>query len=180
LSVAGAPERPRLFLALWPPPVVTRRLAQVTAALHAQCGGRSVSSENQHITAVFLGAVAATRMSDIECVMRAAACERFELTLDRLQYRKRGGMLWARAAQTPQALDALVRRLRAALAALGFAIEARAFVAHVTLLRDAKKPAAMPQFAPMHWPVDALALVRSTPGHGGARYETVFRVPLAG
>lgn len=174
-------QKQRLFLALWPPPQVAQQLQAMTVTLHHECGGRKIAQSNQHITVVFLGAVDPARIADIERVMQSAAQESFELALDRIEYRRRGGMLWARATQVPDALQGLVQRLRTALTALGFAAEARAFVPHITLLRDAGKPARLSVWADIRWLVRELTLVRSHldhQGNFGARYEVIVRVPL--
>lgn len=174
------PDSQRLFIALWPPPELAQRLAQVSAMLQAACGGRPVPLSNQHITLAFLGGVPAVRIAQVQRMLRSAAAEAFTLQIDKLSYRRRGGMVWARAARVPAALDALVQGLRSALAALGFVLEDRAFVPHITLLRDARKPASLPELALPDWHVNALTLVRSHLDNHGARYEVVFRVPLAG
>jgi RNA 2',3'-cyclic 3'-phosphodiesterase len=168
----------RLFVALWPSAPVARQLAQTTTALHAECGGRKIFEQNQHVTVVFLGEIKIDQRADVERAMRMACGARFELLLDAIDYRKRGGMLWARATQVPDALAALVSGLRTALRELGFAVEDRAFVPHVTLLRDARKPARATAIQ-ANWCVEELTLVRSHLDGKGARYEIVYRVPLA-
>jgi 2'-5' RNA ligase len=167
-----------LFIALWPSAPVAQRLAALTSALHAECGGRIISQQNQHITVVFLGDVQVERSTDVQRAMCAVAGASFELELDVIEYRKRGGMLWARATQVPHTLAALVNGLRAALIDLGFSVEDRAFVPHVTLLRDARKPARLDALQES-WRVNELTLVRSHLDRNGARYEVVCRVPLA-
>lgn len=138
-----------------------------------------ITPQNQHITVVFLGDVAAERSAELQGAMRAAAGPAFELQLDGVEYRRRGGMLWARATQVPDALVTVVGKLRASLGELGFATEDRALVPHVTLLRDARKPA-LSHTLQAHWRVNELTLVRSHLDSSGARYEVVYRVPLPG
>jgi 2'-5' RNA ligase len=179
LSLPRAPVQYRLFVALWPAASVAQRLEQFTAALSDECGGRRIVQQNQHITVVFLGSVTADRVAEVQGAMRAAAGRVFELQLDAVEYRRRGGMLWARATQVPDELDTLVRKLRTRLSELGFSIEDRAFVPHITLLRDARKPAELHTLQ-ARWRVDELTLVRSHLDSGGARYEVVHRVPLSG
>lgn len=180
VSAPRQPAHQRLFIALWPPPALAQRLAHVSTLLHAACGGRRVPLSNQHITLVFLGDVQTTDNAKVRRILRSAAAEAFTLQIDKLSYRRRGGMMWARAAQVPEALDALVRRLRSALAAQGFVIDDRAFVPHITLLRDAHKPTQLPVLTLPDWHVGELTLVRSNLDNHGARYEIMFRVPLAG
>ena len=97
MSLPRPPFQHRLFMALWSTAEVARQLARITAALHAECGGRKIAPQNQHITVVFLGEVGVDRVAEVQRAMQAAAGTPFELTLDKVEYRKRGGMLWARA-----------------------------------------------------------------------------------
>jgi RNA 2',3'-cyclic 3'-phosphodiesterase len=167
-----------LFVALWPSAPVLQCLADLLPALQAECGGRTIIRQNQHITLVFLGDVSAARVAGVQRAMRSAASHCFALQLDALAYRKRGGLLWARTTQMPDVLDALVRRLRTTLRDLGVSMDDRAFVPHLTLLRDARKPARVQVLAPVRWTVDEMTLVRSHLQPGGSRYEIVYRVPL--
>jgi 2'-5' RNA ligase len=128
----------------------------------------------------FLGKVPGARVGLVQQAMGSAAGAGFELVLDQLRLRKRGGMVWARAGGVPSALAQLVTRLRHALAACEFAVEDRAFVPHITLLRDVRACVPLPDFVPLAWSIDAMALVRSELARDGAHYETLFQVPLAG
>jgi len=49
-----------------------------------------------------------------------------------------------------------VLELRAALARSRIAFDPKPFAAHVTLLRDARKPRAMPALEPIRWEVEGL------------------------
>lgn len=179
MSAVRAPLQQRLFIALWPSAPVACDLGRLTSALHDECGGRKIIQQNQHITVIFLGSVAIGCSADVQAALRAAAGPAFELQLDVIEYRRRGGMLWARATQVPDELDTLVRALRTTLGELGFKMEDRPFVPHVTLLRDACKPA-QPHAIRASWRVQELTLVRSHLEHTGARYEVVQRVALPG
>lgn len=125
-----------------------------------------------------LGGVEGGRVAAVEQALHAAAGTAFVLELDALEYRRRGALLWARASQVPAALDELVRALSGALRELGFSVEDRALVPHVTLLRDARRPEHLPKFAPLRWQAVDITLVCSRLGRGGARYEIAGRVPL--
>lgn len=111
--------------------------------------------------------------------MCSAAGTTFDLQFDTLSYRRRGGMVWVRAAKVPAVLEELVRTLRKRLDEAGFSVEDRPFVPHVTLLRYACKPAGWPAVELASWRVHELTLARSHPERSGTRYEVVFRVPLA-
>jgi 2'-5' RNA ligase len=72
-----------------------------------------------------------------------------------------------------------VARLNDLLAARGFRTEQRRFAAHVTLLRKARPPEAMPPLPEVDWPVEECLLARSAPQTQGPRYEILQRYPLA-
>lgn len=134
--------------------------------------------QNLHITLAFLGNVSAARAQQVRHAIRSASGPGFELWLDQVQYRNRGGMVWMRANVVPPALAQCVLRLRTALLALEFTVEDRAFIPHITLLRDARRPARLPEIAPAAWLVSEVTLVRSILERSGARYEIDLRVPL--
>lgn len=174
---SDAPQR--LFIALWPSRAAARQLAAMADVLHAACGGRKIPSANQHITLAFLGNVAPKQMAEVEGAMRSATGPCFDVRLDGVEYRKRGGMWWARATQVDPALELLVRRLREMLQACDLRVEHRAFVPHVTLLRDARPHADLPVTSPLTWRAREFTLVRSRLERDGARYEVILRVALA-
>jgi 2'-5' RNA ligase len=165
-------------MALWPAPQAAKCLAQLTSVLHKACGGRRIPEANQHVTVVFLGDVDTARIGDLQQVMQSAAGASFELQLDQVEYRRRGGMLWARATQVPAPLHALVERLRAGLTGIGFEPERRVFVPHVMLLRDARRPAQCPLPERISWRAEELTLVRSNQDAKGVRYQIVLGVAL--
>jgi 2'-5' RNA ligase len=68
----------------------------------------------------------------------------------------------------------LVAQLHPALKEHGFVLEARPFAAHITLVRKAALPRALPPLPEVHWPAGEFVLVRSK----GGRYEIVSRFPL--
>ncbi|MGB5080970.1 MAG: hypothetical protein WBO23_09525, partial [Burkholderiales bacterium] len=68
-------------------------------------------------------------------------------------------------------LDALVSELRGALVKSKIAFDSKSFVSHVTLLREAHEPRAMPALAPIEWRLHGFALVHSVTLPQGSRYE---------
>jgi len=61
--------------------------------------------------------------------------------------------------------------LRSALARAHIAFDPKGFVSHVTLLREAREPEAMPALDPIEWQLDGFALVQSVTLPKGSRYE---------
>ena len=73
----------------------------------------------------------------------------------------------------PEDLATLVAELREALARAEVAFDTKPFVSHVTLLRDAREPQALPSLAPIEWLLDGFALVHSVTLPRGSRYEVL-------
>ncbi|HZR70533.1 MAG TPA: RNA 2',3'-cyclic phosphodiesterase [Burkholderiales bacterium] len=157
----------RLFFALWPNAVTRTRLDRWGQSLHDVCGGRRTSAESLHLTLAFLGNVADARVPEVEAAMQRVAPRRFLLTLDTPGYWKKNSIAWAGTTAVPAELEALAADLRTELAAAGIPFDPQPFAVHVTLLRDARAPAAMPALEAIAWPVDGFALVASA----GGRYE---------
>jgi RNA 2',3'-cyclic 3'-phosphodiesterase len=161
----------RLFFALWPDEEVRARLVQWSRALRALCGGRPTRPENLHVTLAFLGSVEDARVAEIERAAGEVAARASTLVLDQPGYWKHNRIAWAGASAVPAALDALARELRDALNRSHIGFDAKEFAVHVTLVRDAREPRAMPKLEPVAWKFDGFALVRSAMQPGGSRYE---------
>jgi len=111
-------------------------------------------TENLHITLAFLGQVDAARLDDIVAAARSVQARRFMLRMDQPGYWKHNRIAWLGASQVPAELEAMVAELRSALEASRIAFDPKPFVAHVTLLRNARPPSdEWPALAVVHWPV---------------------------
>ena len=161
----------RLFFALWPDDAVRAQLARWSSELHAACGGRSTRPENLHVTLAFLGSVEEVRLAEVERAAGEVSPRAATLVLDRPGYWKTNRIAWAGASLVPRELEALVSDLRGALAKSQIPFDAKAFVSHVTLLREAREPEAIPALAPIEWRLDSFALVQSVTLPRGSRYE---------
>jgi 2'-5' RNA ligase len=161
----------RLFFALWPDEGVRAQLAHWSRELHALCGGRPTRPESLHVTLAFLGSVEEARVAEVERAAGEVAPRVVSLVLDQPGYWKHNRIAWAGASVVPPALEALVSELRGALAKSQIRFDAKSFVSHVTLLRDAREPAAMPALVPIEWRLDGFALVQSVTLPRGSRYE---------
>jgi 2'-5' RNA ligase len=162
----------RLFFALWPDEAVREQLVLWSRELRAVCGGRPTRAENLHVTLAFLGNVDDARVAEVE---RAAGEVRpcgVSLVLDQPGYWKHNRIAWAGASAVPAELDAMVVDLRSALSRSNIGFDGKkGFVSHVTLLRDAREPRAMPALEPIEWRLDGFALVQSVTLPRGSRYE---------
>jgi 2'-5' RNA ligase len=160
-AAAAAPLR--LFFALWPDARARDALEAWARRAQSVCGGRLMRPRNLHFTLAFLGDVPAARLEALVTAAGAVPARDLRIDVDRVAYWSHNRIVWAGAAAVPAALAALVDGLRAALDGAGFRHDARPFVPHVTLLRDAR-PAPLPPFAGVQWASEAFVLVRSVPG----------------
>jgi 2'-5' RNA ligase len=170
----------RAFFALWPDPSASDALALLACETARRTQGRAPPSGNLHLTLVFLGDVAVTRVTALCAIGLAAASTvpPFPLTLDRTGTFRGSGIAWAGASATPRELDEFVQQLRDTLTAEGFAIERRAFQPHVTLARRCRKPDSTQISAPIVWAVSRIVLNTSEPASDGSRYRELASWPL--
>ena len=164
------PKAERYFFALWPDEGVRAQLARWSRELHAACGGRAVQAGNLHLTLAFLGSVEHARVADVERAAAEVVPRSVALVLDRPGFWKRNRIAFAGASVVPPELDAMVLELRTELARAGIAFDAKGFVSHVTLLRDAAEPQAMPELEPIRWELSGFVLARSSSERGAIRY----------
>ena len=169
----------RLFFALWPPAVVAAGLHDAALAAQRACGGRPMRRETLHLTLAFLGAVPQSRVAAAAAAAANVAARPFVLELARLACWKHNRIVWAGCSDVPPALARLAADLAQALRQAGFALDARPFAVHATLVRNADCAATVPPpAAPIDWPVADFALVESHAERGASRYEVLRRWPL--
>ena len=157
----------RLFFALWPPRETALALHEWAKGLE----GRATTAEKIHLTLAFLGGVDPAKLVTAARRVQAGA---FELPIDSAKYVRGNEMVWVGPREMPEGLRVLVERLHFVLYRAEFILERRPFAAHVTLLRKARKPAAIEPLPKLEWPVREFALVNSA---GGA-YTVVERFAL--
>ena len=162
----------RLFFAAWPPP----ETAAALAGWARQLDGRPIPAEKIHLTLAFLGRSQPERAA---ASARRVQGRAHALPLEVAKYWKHNEIVWAGPRDTPADLAALVDALHLELYRAEFILERRRFAAHVTLVRKAPKPAALPPLPAVDWPIRELALVRSTVSANGSTYDILERFPLA-
>lgn len=179
-GAAGPPSALRLFFALWPGAEVAAALAARAAEAQRCWGGRAVPRASLHLTLAFLGAVAPDRLPGLAALAAGLAAGGCTLRLERLEWRRRQGLVWAAPGAVPPPLAQLADALTQRLAGAGLRTEARTFAAHVTLLRRARTDGAVQvPMAPLDWPVRDFVLVQSELRRDGARYRIRGRWRLA-
>ena len=176
----------RIFFALWPDATVAESFDAAGKLAHAACGGRRMRRDTLHMTLAFIGAVPEARIEAAQQAAAGVVNPAFTLQFDRLACWRHNRIVWIGCSEPPPPLLTLVGQLAGHLTDAGFPLEARAFAAHVTLLRNARcQP--MAQAQPIAWPVrdfvlaeSRLPLSRKLPGEvgEGSRYRIVGRWPL--
>ena len=191
-------ERPRepsrrLFFALWPDPVQQVAFAHAARKAVKASGGRPVAMKNIHLTLVFLGSVAETKILAVTSIARhvAAAFPQGATPLafefERLEHWKKARVLCAvpsvetlmTTADVPlPAAGVLADALRAELVSGGFAPDLKAFRPHVTLARSVVHPTDSDPMSAALWSFGAFALVQSQTASRGAVYSVLDSFPL--
>lgn len=169
----------RLFFAAWPTPEVQQALGKLAQDLGRECGGRSIPARNIHLTLVFLGEVARGRLAQLETSAAVVTAPHFDLDVDRVEYWRHNRIVWAGVGHCPGALLELVERLELGLSSAGFRIDKRAYVPHITLLRNARRAPSAAGLPAIAWPVARFALVESVQREQGRAYQVLREWPLS-
>ena len=167
-------EKGRYFFAVWPGTSVRARLQEWSASVRMDPPARQILADKLHITLVFLGELDGAQLDAVRRVAAAVDWPGGTLVLDRIGYWKRSSIVWAGSREGCESLSALAEGLREGLRRLGFRVEARPFVPHVTLYRKAQR---RPKWEPraVEWPIDEFCLVKSRLSSDGAAYEVLAR-----
>ncbi len=176
----------RLFVAAYPPQEIARSLAERVSALALPARARVGAIEQTHMTLQFIGDTPANQMDAVrESVERAAAgLPAFVLTLRELIALPERGPKRLVAAETdapPTLLEIqrrLVQRLARTVRERG---SGERFRPHMTLCRFASPVTGFAFDEPAltgSFPINHIALMRSTLWHAGAAHHEVMRVEL--
>jgi 2'-5' RNA ligase len=166
-----------LFFALWPPRAAAAALHAWAKAAQRASGGRVTRLETIHLTLAFLGDVDESRLAALKGL--DVQGRRHALPIEQARYWAHNRIVWVGPHERPEALGELVSSLRTVLESKGFETERREFAAHVTLVRKANTPEALPVLPPVNWPVEECLLVESVPAGNGRDYEVLARYALA-
>jgi 2'-5' RNA ligase len=177
-----SPNSIRLFFALWPDATMQAALSDAVSESVRESEGRPVPAGNFHLTLAFLGSVPRERLpvlSEIatRCVTHLKVAQAgIVVTLDTVEHWRRPHILCATARGAPLGVTPLVRSLKRALTAEGFALDAKnPFRPHVTVARKVNKPLEPRQVAPVSWTFGELALVESQTDSAGSLYTVLGR-----
>lgn len=168
----------RLFFAAWPTPEVQRALHDLAQQFQHECGGRAVPAHNIHLTLAFLGNVPRARLQELEALAAVVTGRACVLAVDSVDYWRHNRILWAGVTHCPDVLPALADTLAGRLRGVGFKLDDRSYVPHVTLLRDARRAPAGAAVVPISWAVNDFVLIESVERGRGRAYEVRSRWPL--
>jgi 2'-5' RNA ligase len=161
----------RLFFALWPPPETARALADWARSLE----GRAIRAQKIHLTLAFLGEAVPEKAT---AAARRVQGRAHDLPIETAKYWKHNKIVWAGPRETPARLKAMVEALHLELFRAEYILERRPFAAHVTLVRNARPPRALPGLPGVDWPVREFVLARSSVDSKGSTYDILERFPL--
>lgn len=163
----------RLFFGLSPTQAARTRIDKFRSSLP----GRAESTQNLHVTLLFLGEIDPSLVPTIEDLATTTSFHAFDLSLNRIR-RWDNGILHLAPNTYPPALVELHDELKEGVKALGVAIEKRKYSPHLTLCRDSPGVGRMrcPAFS---WRVEEFSLFSSEFSGGQVVYRPV-RVWRAG
>jgi 2'-5' RNA ligase len=170
----------RVFFALWPDTAVRDALYRHGQALHRALGGKLTRPDSVHLTLLFLGDVAQSRLAALHRIGEVVRFAPFSMQIDTAQCWRHNDIAWVGPRRMPPELPQLVGQLEVTASEAGFAFDRRPYAAHVTLVRKAK--CRRLDLAPIdvQWPVSEFVLVRSRLQPEGSRYEVIGRWENAG
>jgi RNA 2',3'-cyclic 3'-phosphodiesterase len=160
---------------------VRERLHALAQAAHKDCGGRLIRPDHLHLTLVFLGDVARAKTFQLEAIAQQQCRAGFNLEFGKTGYWRHNRIVWVAPISIPGPLRALVAALERSLRHADIQFDRRSrqneYVPHITLIRDARAPAALPtpQFG---WRINDFALIESVRGAKEAEYHVLARWPL--
>ena len=167
-------KQKRLFFALWPEDKVRQAITQAyLTSPYAQNEGRSVISQNLHLTLHFLGNVS---LESCECISHAASKVRFKsfnLKLDNFGFFIKPKVLWIGVTDIPKPLVQLYNDLGETLKVCDYQMERRVFTPHVSLKRKVKTFEIKEKPCPVNWLVNQYALVESISTENGVSYQPI-------
>ncbi len=163
----------RLFFALEPNPAIRKDVNKIISRLDDK-SCRKTSTENIHITLVFLGLIAQPQERDIIKAVENITIPSFEILFDQLAYWRKPRILCLNSSAHNAPIEQLVEDIKAKVNQCGVATETRAFKPHVTLARKVNHKIEIP-FESLLWRADQFCLMESCSVTGGVRYQVLKR-----
>lgn len=169
----------RLFFALSLPKKIQQEIIAWRAGHFLPEAGRPVAADNLHLTLAFLGEISTQKEQVLRTLAGRISQSAFTVHLNDAGHWPRPGVIWMGCRQAPRSLLQLAELLRAQAARNGCYQTTQPFHPHITLLRGATKPVAIPPMG-FNWSVNIthFSLYQSLFEHGRTRYETLASWPL--
>lgn len=168
----------RVFFALWPERSVQYKLDALTREYQPKCNARAMRADTLHMTLLFIGAIAHTRLPQLMQAADGVLAPSFEFTLETLAFWKHNKIAYAAPASEVPALNHLVKSLRQALTTQDTPFTDTRFSPHVTLLRHVEHDMKPQNIAPITWRASTFVLVASSTTSVGANYRILKEWPL--
>jgi 2'-5' RNA ligase len=172
-----APNRARVFFALWPDERIQAHLQRQGRELLHRLSGKLTRTESIHLTLAVLGDVTLDRLAVATEAATGVWLDSFSLCVDQAGCWRHNGVGWVAPSRVPQALLALVQGLEGRLRDAGFELDDRPYSPHITLVRKARCVSLDLRIEPVEWPVHDFVLVQSELEASGSRYTIVGRWP---
>ncbi|CAI0790200.1 RNA 2',3'-cyclic phosphodiesterase [Serratia ficaria] len=170
----------RLFFALPLPDALQQQVIRWRADAFTPEAGRPVAAANLHLTLAFLGDVTPQKALALTRLAGRIVQPGFSLRLDDLGHWPRPGVVWLGTRRAPRGLLQLAELLRSQAARSGCYQSPMPFHPHITLLRAATQPVAIPPATPgWTFSVEAFSLYQSVFENGRTRYHPLEQWPLA-
>jgi 2'-5' RNA ligase len=166
-------EKQRIFIAAWPDATVRAALHDIAKSIaKTHFRAKAVKPQNYHATVAFLGELVPPAIETIKQRVSDFSLSQVILRLDRLGFWRKPKVVWLGCNDTPATLSCEIEGLCDQLRRLGFHLDEREFVPHVTLFRKAARRPRV-TITPIDWTISHLVVVRSTLTPDGADYEII-------
>ncbi|MFI8417888.1 RNA 2',3'-cyclic phosphodiesterase [Serratia sp. NPDC078593] len=168
-----------LFFALTLPKDLQQPIIRWRVGAFQPEDGRPIAAANLHLTLAFLGDVSAQKEAALTRLAGRISQTGFSITLDDLGHWPRSGVVWLGSKRAPRGLLQLADMLRSQAARSGCYQSPMPFHPHITLLRAATRPVALPSSTP-GWVMKAehFSLYQSINENGRTRYQQLAQWTL--
>ena len=161
----------RLFFALDPDDGVRRSVAGVQQDLDLHA--RRVPPANFHVTLAFLGMQRPEVFPQVREVAAGLTFPNCRVTLDRVGWFRRAGVLWLGASQIPDRLRAFQHDLVGALLEAGIGYDRKPWELHLTLYRKLRKASPTMLAVGIEWALEGFDLFESVSVKRGVEYRSI-------
>lgn len=171
-------SRKRLFFSLMPEEEVRNQIVEIAKRFPVVQGMRPVSSNNLHVTLLFLGNVEDKDRKCLENKILHICSRPFTLRLDEYGHFKHPQSIWLGCSFCPDELNSLVERLKSSGVQCSLDFDDRPYKPHVTLFRKARRVNFPDEPVAIDWNVSEFHLVESVSHENTTRYNKIVSCRL--